>query len=158
VSPRKVVMHRVREIVEKQREVFSVRHDWTVLDVARYMSERNIGAVAVLDDKGRVVGMFSERDLMTRVVAVGQDPRRVRVAEVMSRNVQTARLDDTLEECMQKMREHRCRHLPVVENDRLLGMISMRDIIEFQLMDREQQIEFMRAYIAQVPPGFGFSP
>lgn len=147
-------MHKVFEILDRHVESFSIKPKWTVREAAQYMSERNIGAAAVVDENFHVLGMFSERDILKRVVAAGLDPDKITVEEVMSRDVVTTEPGECLDICSYKMNQHRCRHLPVVENNRLVGMISIRDIHEIRLRDFAEENEQLRAYFHLVPPGY----
>lgn len=122
----------------------------TVLEVARAMVERNIGAVPVLRD-GLLVGIFSERDLMKRVVAEARDPRSTRVAEVMTDDPLTVTPDEDLETCMILMRRHGFRHLPVCEGKKLRGIVSLRDILLHDLNEKDHEVRMMRAYIQASP-------
>lgn len=141
-----------------RRDLYSVRVDQTVLEVARYMAERNIGGVVVLDDDSdggdpRLVGVFSERDLMTRVVLPKLDPAQVQVSRVMTPNPVVVDAADNCETSLRIMKQANCRHLPVVSTGKLVGMISMRDVLELELADRCQEAEMMRSYIHSIPPG-----
>ena len=120
-------MGKISEIMRDAR-VLSVNADQTVIEAARLMTEFNIGAVPVLRD-GVLIGIFSERDLMRRVVADGRSPGLTKVSEVMTSKPQTVSADDDIDECMQLMREAGFRHLPVMEGTKLLGLISLRDIM-----------------------------
>jgi len=122
----------------------------TVLEVAQAMVERNIGAVPVLRD-GVLVGIFSERDLMKRVVVEGRDPRATRVDEVMTEDPLTVRPDENLETCMVLMRRHGFRHLPVCEGKELRGIVSLRDILLHDLNEKDHEVRMMRAYIQASP-------
>src|SRR5689334_4830295 len=117
-------MRRTIDGIIADQEVFHVNPQQTVLETARFMAERNIGAVSVLDED-RLVGIVSERDLMKKVVAEGRDPATTRVEEVMSRRLVHGILGDTYAACIAKMLEHSCRHLPIMEGDRLIGMVSI---------------------------------
>ena len=121
-----------------------------VLEVARAMVERNIGAVPVLRD-GLVVGIFSERDLMKRVVVEARDPRTTRVDEVMTDDPLTVTPDESLETCMILMRRHGFRHLPVCEGKKLRGIVSLRDILLHDLNEKDHEVRMMRAYIQASP-------
>jgi CBS domain-containing protein len=112
----------------KEHRVLSVKADDSVLEAARFMSDHKIGAVPVLRD-GELVGIFSERDLMTRVVAGARSPGQTRVAEVMTSNPRTVAPDETVDRCLFIMRELGFRHLPVVEGKKLLGIVSLRDVL-----------------------------
>jgi len=120
-------MAKISEIMRDTR-VLSVDAEQTVIEAARLMTEFNIGAVPVLRD-GNLIGIFSERDLMRRVVAGGRSPAMTKVSEVMTAKPQTISADDDIDECMQLMREAGFRHLPVMEGNKLRGVISLRDIM-----------------------------
>ncbi len=132
------------------REVYSLHHNWTVLEAARYMADKRIGAAAVLEGE-RVVGVFSERDLMTRVVVAGRSAAHTLVSEVMTKNIVVGNPNDTEDEGLQKMQQAKCRHLPVIENGRLLGFISLRDILQVEIEERDQEIRLMNEYLHSVP-------
>ena len=117
----------VNDLVKEQR-ILSVQHDQTVLEAARIMHERNIGAVPVLRD-GELVGIFSERDLLRRVVAAGRSPGLTKVAEVMTANPRTVPPAESVENCLFLMKEYGFRHLPVCENGRVKGLVSLRDLL-----------------------------
>ena len=112
----------------KDRKVYSVDADKTVVEAARFMMEHNIGALPVLRN-GELVGIFSERDIMNRVVAVGRMPGQTRVGEVMTANPRSVSVDETVENCLFLMREFGFRHLPIVEGKQLKGLISVRDVL-----------------------------
>jgi CBS domain-containing protein len=122
----------------------------TVLEVAQAMVARNIGAVPVLEN-GLLIGIFSERDLMKRVVAEARDPRTIRVDEVMTQDPLTVNPDETVENCMLLMRRHGFRHLPICEGRRLLGVISLRDLLLHDLTEKDHEVQMMRAYIQTSP-------
>jgi CBS domain-containing protein len=115
------------------------------------MSEKRVGAVVVLEE-GWPVGVFSERDLMERVVIRERHPGDVRVKEVMTRDILTANPDDSYIDCMKKMQGRGCRHLPVVESGRVIAMISLRDLLKVEIDEKEEEIKWMNAYIHGVPP------
>ncbi|MGH9672617.1 MAG: CBS domain-containing protein [Bryobacteraceae bacterium] len=128
------------------REMFPVERTETVADVARKMTQRNVGAILVLD-RGALCGVFSERDLMRRVVVENRDPASTLVEEVMSRNLSVISDDATIEEAMQTMSRLGIRHLPVVRGSEALGMVSMRDLMDIELERRTLELEQMRSYI-----------
>lgn len=121
-------MKKVRELIEG-RSVVSTSPESTVLDAVRTMTERNIGAMPVIQDS-RLVGVFSERDLMTRVVARQLSPVETSISDVMSGNVSSATPDDELTECIEKMKKNGYRHLPVLDGDKVVGFISLRDLLD----------------------------
>jgi CBS domain-containing protein len=134
----------------KSQETYQADIGQTVLETVRAMVERNIGAVPVLDT-GQLVGIFSERDLMKRVVAEGRDPRTTSLAEVMTDDPLTISLNEELGNCMSVMRRNNFRHLPVCHEGKLVAMVSLRDILLQDLTDKDDEVRMMRAYIHSVP-------
>lgn len=127
-------MKQIAELIEGQT-LTVIEPELRVRQAAERMTERNIGAVAVVED-GRLAGVFSERDIMTRVVARGLDPDETAVRSVMTRTIVVAAPDENVDTALQKMHGIGSRHLPVVDDGRLVGMISIRDLLE---VDDEQQ-------------------
>jgi CBS domain-containing protein len=134
----------------KNQETYQADIGQTVLETVRVMVEKNIGAVPVLHN-GKLVGIFSERDLMKRVVAEGRDPRGTCLAEVMTENPLIVSVNDELGTCMSVMRLHSFRHLPVCHEGKLVGMVSLRDILLQDLNEKDDEVRMMRAYIHSVP-------
>jgi CBS domain-containing protein len=134
------------------RETYHVGINDNVRDVAQYMSDRRVGAVAVLDGQ-RVAGIVSERDIMSRVVAKGLPPDRTKVSDVMTRDLLVASPDESYDDALRKMRQAGCRHLPLVEGDSLIGMISQRDLLQVDLSAKDEEIRWLNAYIHFTPPG-----
>ncbi len=130
------------------KDTFTVEADSSVADVVSLMVQHNIGAVAVLRN-GELVGLFSERDLMKRVVHEGRDPRATKVGDVMTRDVVTVSPDRSLEDCMDLMRERGFRHLPVCQGKQLRGVISLRDLLAHAVVEKDGEVQMMRAYITQ---------
>jgi CBS domain-containing protein len=130
------------------RQTFHVEADTLVSDVVGTMVEHNIGAVAVMRS-GELAGLFSERDLMRRVVHEGRDARNTRVSEVMTRDLVTVSPERSLEDCLELMRERGFRHLPVCRGKQLLGVISLRDLLAHAVVEKDGEVQMMRAYIAQ---------
>jgi CBS domain-containing protein len=134
----------------KNQETYQAEMGHTVLETVRAMVERNIGAVPVVHN-GRLVGIFSERDLMRRVVAEGRAPRSTCLAEVMTENPLTVGMNEELETCIALMRQHSFRHLPVCHEGQLVGIISLRDLLLHDLNEKDDEVRMMRAYIHSVP-------
>jgi CBS domain-containing protein len=122
----------------------------TVIEVVKAMVSRNIGAVPVLDG-GRLVGIFSERDLMSRVVAEGLDPRNTRVEDVMTRDPLTMSPVESVENCMALMRRHGFRHLLICEGQGVVAVVSLRDALLHDLTEKDYEVRMMRAYIQASP-------
>ena len=134
----------------KSQETYEAELGQTVLETVRVMVERNIGAVPVIHS-GKLVGIFSERDLMRRVVAEGRDPRATCIAEVMTDDPLVVGTGEDLETCMTLMRRHGFRHLPVCHEGHLVGVVSLRDILLHDLNEKDDEVRMMRAYIHSVP-------
>jgi CBS domain-containing protein len=139
----------IRDLLKNQVIVSAQIHQ-SVLEVARLMVERNIGAVPVLA-RGELLGIFSERDLMKRVVVQGRDPARTLVSEVMTGDPLTVSPAESLETCMALMRRHGFRHLPVCSGRELRGVVSLRDILLHDLDEKDDEMRMMRAYLHSTP-------
>jgi CBS domain-containing protein len=142
-------MHAIRHVIRPHRLV-TAPPTASVLEVARIMADARVGAIPIVEGE-RVVGIFSERDLMTRIVVEGRDPQRALVMEAMTHDVLTATPDDTRLECLERMREARCRHLPVLEHGRLIAVLSMRDLLRDEIEEQDEEIRGLRAYLHQTP-------
>jgi len=130
-------MSTLRDLV-KDRKIYSVDAGRTVLEAARFMMEHNIGALPVVRN-GELAGIFSERDIMNRVVAVGRTPAYTVVSEVMTANPRAVSLDESIEECMFIMHEFGFRHLPIVDGKELKGLVSLRDVVMHQAAELERR-------------------
>ena len=130
----------------KGRKTHDVSEQQSVLDVARLMVEHNIGAVPVVRD-GNLIGIFSERDLLKRVVAEGRDPAKTLVGEVMTPEPLVVKPGETIEHCMIVMKQHSFRHLPVCDGQKMVGIVSLRDIMLHDLEAKDDEIITMRQYI-----------
>ena len=138
-------MSRVQDVVH-QSELFHVEEHQTVAEVARYMADLHVGAILVLDH-GSLRGLFSERDLMHRVILARLDPERTPVGQVMTTAVATIDADASIEEAMAAMQSHNCRHLPVTRGGRVVAFLSMRDLMRYELALKTEELHHMRAYI-----------
>ncbi|MFW3174338.1 CBS domain-containing protein [Xanthomonas phaseoli] len=141
-------MQTVRQLLgTKQVEVFAVAADAAVIEAIRLMAEKAIGAVLVMDGT-RLVGIVSERDYARKVVLRDRSSSTTSVAEIMSAQVVTVSPSDTVERCMQLMTDGRFRHLPVVENGRVQGVISIGDLVKAVIEAQRQDIDQLQRYIA----------
>lgn len=141
-------MRTIGEILagKRLREVVTMDAGGTVLEAVRQMDQANTGSVVVLDGD-RMAGIFTERDLMRRVVLRGLDVSTTRVSEVMTRDlVFTAPAEDG-QDAMSKMTRHRCRHLPVIDGERLLGVVSIGDLMKEISDEQSVEIHFLKEYI-----------
>jgi CBS domain-containing protein len=138
-------MATIRDLISN-RTIHYVQPSQTVFEAASYMVDRNIGAVPVLDDT-KLVGIFSERDIMRRVVTEGRDPRTTRISEVMTTDLRTLDPSASSEDAMCLMQTHGVRHLPVCEGRTLVGFLSLRDLLRCHLDEKSGEADMMRAYI-----------
>jgi CBS domain-containing protein len=140
----------VQDILDRKgREVVTVDAAATVLQAARRMNERGIGGLVVMEG-ARLVGIFTERDVLRRVVAEGRDPARTPVREVMTAPVLRCGPDAPLDECRVLMTDRRIRHLPVVEQDELRGIITTGDLLAQQVREQQDKIEFLNSYVFDI--------
>ncbi|MEA5124556.1 CBS domain-containing protein [Xanthomonas floridensis] len=141
-------MQTVRQLLgTKQVEVFAVAADAAVIEAIRLMAEKGIGAVLVMDG-ARLAGIVSERDYARKVVLRERSSHSTSVAEIMSSQVVTVSPSDTVERCMQLMTDGRFRHLPVVDNGRVQGVISIGDLVKAVIEDQRRDIDQLQRYIA----------
>ncbi len=138
-------MPRVRDIID-DKELFWVEENQTVADAARRMAELHVGAILVLSG-GELRGLFSERDLMRRVVVERLDPEKTPVRAVMTTELATIDENAGIEAAMEAMQAHNCRHLPVLRDGRIRAFLSMRDLMNYELAQKTEELHHMRAYI-----------
>jgi CBS domain-containing protein len=131
----------------KGSDVAGIGPDATVIEALQLMAQKNIGCLVVLKD-GDLVGMFSERDYARKVVLKGRTSREMAVREAMTGNVCTVGPDESIERCMQVMTEHRIRHLPVVSAGKLVGIVSIGDVVKEVITAQDQIIEQLQSYIS----------
>ncbi|MFP6828924.1 MAG: CBS domain-containing protein [Gammaproteobacteria bacterium] len=134
-------------LTSKGHDVWSIAPDTTVLNALQLMADKKIGALLVLDED-KLVGVFSERDYARKVVLKGKSSKDTSVGDVMSSNIVRVVPDQTTELCMNLMTEKRVRHLPVVDGDKVIGVISIGDVVKAVIADREDVIEQLEQYIA----------
>lgn len=137
----------IRDVI-RDREPYSTRASATVQEAAEFMAERNIGAVCVVDDdSGKLLGVFSERDILNRVVVLERDPHMVRVGEVTSELRAVIQCDETPHQALERMERIGSRHLPVVDGERWVGMLSMRDLLRVEVGEQGDEIKLLHEYI-----------
>jgi CBS domain-containing protein len=141
-------MNKVHEVLhDKGREVHITTPHATALAAAQKMNDHRIGALVVMEG-GRIAGIVTERDMLTRVIAAQRDPVRTRVADVMTRDVHMCSPQTSLDELRALMREQRVRHVPVVHDGALAGIVSIGDLNAAEAKSMSQTIGFLEAYIA----------
>jgi len=141
-------MYTVRQLMQAKsyQQPYSVAPTDTVFRALELMADKNIGAVLVRD-KEQILGIFTERDYLRKVILKGRSSRETAIQEIMSTDMITVSPSFSLEACMELMQQHHIRHLPVLEDDRLVGMVSMRDVVSAILAHKENRIEFLESYI-----------
>lgn len=143
----------VRSVLHnKDRQIFSVDPDASVFEALGTMASRGVGSVLVLSG-GRLVGILSERDYARKVILKGKSSRETPVREIMTSPATTITPDHTVDECMRLMTENRVRHLPVVENDWIMGVVSIGDLVNWIISAQEHAINQLHSYIAGSYPG-----
>ncbi len=131
----------------KGRHIISIPPDATVLEAIKLMADKGVGSLAVMQDE-RLVGIVTERDYARKVIIKGRSSESTEVAEIMSTDLVTTSSDQTVDACMATMSERGIRHLPVVEDNSVIGMISMRDLVQAIIADQKEEIEQLEHYIA----------
>jgi len=149
-------MKPISAVIQGQ-ETAVVPRQASVVDAVRVMTARNIGAVPVVDDE-RLVGIFTERDVMARVVAVGLDPRNTPVGDVMSPDLVTADVHDSCDTCLRRMQQARVRHLIVLNEGRLAGILSLRDLLAVDADEKDEAINLLNAYVHYIPADLARKP
>jgi len=141
-------MRTVRHLLEaKAPEIFAVRPDAPVLDAVRQMAEKHVGALLVMD-AGQLVGIISERDYARKVVLQGRSSGDTPVRDIMTSQLITVGPTDTTDHCMQVVTERRIRHLPVVDGDVVMGIVSIGDLVKAVIEDQQLELAQLQRYIA----------
>lgn len=138
-------MESIKELL-KDREVYTVKSGASVKDTIKLMAEKGVGLLPVMKDD-KLVGVFSERDLVKRVIAKDKDMNSTLVDEVMSKDLIIAKIDEQNESVLAKMKEAKTRHILIIENDRLAGVLSLRDLLEIDLNQCKTTVEVLNNYI-----------
>ena len=141
-------MHIAAVMKRKGSHVVSIAPDRTIAEAVSLLTENNIGAVLVLDSTGDTRGILSERDIVNGLSLHGADALTQRVDALMVRDVQRCSPHDTIAEVMKVMTERRTRHLAVMENDKLAGLISIGDVVKQRLIDMDLEVETLRGYVS----------
>ena len=128
------------------RRVVTIDESHSVLDAATLMTEEFVGSL-VITSASKITGIFTERDLMMRVVGKERDPERVAIKDVMTKDIVIVSPKDTANYCLNLMKEHRCRHLLVFNDHEFVGIVSLRDIVALMLEEKEELITYLHQYI-----------
>jgi len=138
----------IRDVI-RDREPYFLRASATVLDAAQFMAQRKIGAVCVLDEEGKLIGVFSERDLLNRVVVPRTDPATLKLGQVTSPLRAVISCDETPHQALERMERIGSRHLPVVDGEKWVGMLSLRDLLRVELSEQGDELKLLHEYISQ---------
>ncbi len=138
---------RVRDLIREEMEILAHREDESALNATLSMVKTRRGSVLVVDAEGRPVGIFTERDLMVRIVAKGLHPGDCTLSEVMTRELFTAPLDEKVTTVRREMRRRHIRHLPVVDGTRIVAVLSMRDLLRADFEETRDEAAALRGYI-----------
>jgi CBS domain-containing protein len=130
----------------RRTEIWSVPSHATVYDAVALMAEKEIGALLVVDE-GRLVGVISERDYARKVILQGKHSKETPVHEIMTTHLVTVSRQHSVDDCMRLMSDHRIRHLPVLEDDRLVGVVSIGDLVKAIITEQAQTIDQLHTYI-----------
>jgi len=139
-------MTSLRRILAKKPAIYAIGPEATVFEALRVMAEKNIGALLVVSG-GRLVGIFSERDYARKVILKGRSSKDTPVREIMTSSVVTVEPDTTADECMAVMTENHVRHLPVLEAGKLVGVISIGDVVRTVVEEQQETIHHLETYI-----------
>jgi CBS domain-containing protein len=131
----------------KGQEIISVTADASVLDAIKIMAERAIGSLLVMQGD-ELLGIVTERDYARKVIVKGRSSETTEVGEIMTAKVRTATIHDTVNSCMTVMTERRIRHLPVIDDGKVIGMISIGDLVQAIISDQKEEIEHLEHYIS----------
>jgi CBS domain-containing protein len=141
-------MGKVRNILDgKGKQVFSVDPDTIVYQAIEIMAEKNIGGLLICEG-GKLVGIFTERDYARKLILKGKSSKDTTIGELMTKNPFTVNMDSSIEECMEMMSNKRIRHLPVVDNGNVVGVISIGDVVTFIIQEQKSTIAHLENYIA----------
>lgn len=132
---------------EKGAQIYSVAESATLKECAELLETRRVGAMVVLNEGGGLIGVVSERDLVRNIARIGAAALNCTVGEVMTRKVETARPRDTIESAMERMTDRRIRHLPVLEGGRMVGLVSIGDLVKWRIADATAELNAIRSYI-----------
>ncbi len=141
-------MGTIQEILlEKGGQVWSVKPGDSVYHALEQLADKGIGALCVVDDNGKLVGFFSERDYARKVILKGKDSVHTPVRDIMVTDLVTVSPETTVEACMNLMTDHKIRHLPVLKGDQLVGLVSIGDLVKHIIASQEQTISQLEQYI-----------
>ena len=133
--------------LNKNRQVLTISKDQSVKQALILMSEKNIGAIVIIDNNDLPIGIFSERDYARKIILKGKSSKDTLLDEVMTKELITVTRDCKIEQCMEIMNEKKIRHLPVLENKKIVGIISIRDVLKIMIEEQKELIDHLQKFI-----------
>ena len=134
--------------LNKNRQIWTISKDQSVMQALILMSEKNIGAIIIVDNNDFPIGIFSERDYARKIVLKGKSSKDTLLDEVMTKELITVTRDYKIEQCMEIMNEKRIRHLPVLENKKIVGIISIGDVLKIMIKEQKELIDHLQKFIS----------
>ena len=131
----------------KKRQIWTISKDQSVMQALILMSEKNIGAIIIIDNNDFPIGIFSERDYARKVILKGKNSKDTLLDEVMTKELITVTRDFTIDQCMKLMIEHKIRHLPILENKKIVGIISIGDVLKIMIEEQKELIDHLHKFI-----------
>ena len=133
--------------LNKNRQIWTISKDQSVMQALILMSEKNIGAIIIVDNNDFPIGIFSERDYARKIILKGKSSKDTLLDEVMTKELITVTRDYKIDQCMEIMNEKRIRHLPVLENKKIVGIISIGDVLKIMIKEQKELIEHLQKFI-----------
>jgi len=133
--------------INKNRQICTISKNQSVMQALILMSEKNIGAIIIVDNNNFPIGIFSERDYARKIILKGKSSKDTLLDEVMTKKLITVTRDYKIDQCMEIMTEKRIRHLPVLENKKIVGIISIRDVLKIMIEEQKELINHLRKFI-----------
>jgi len=134
--------------LNKNRQIWTISKDQSVMKALILMSEKNIGAIIIVDNNDFPIGIFSERDYARKIVLKGKSSKDTLLDEVMTKELITVTRDYKIDQCMEIMNEKRIRHLPVLENKKIVGIISIGDVLKIMIKEQKELIDHLQKFIS----------
>ena len=134
--------------LNKNRQIWTISKDQSVMQALILMSEKNIGAIIIVDNNDFPIGIFSERDYARKIILKGKSSKDTLLDEVMSKELITVTRDYKIDQCMEIMNEKRIRHLPVLENKKIIGIISIGDVLKIMIKEQKELIDHLQKFIS----------
>ena len=133
--------------LNKNRQIWTISKDQSVMQALKLMSNKNIGAIIIVDNNDFPIGIFSERDYARKIILKGKSSKDTLLDEVMTKELITVTRDYKIDQCMEIMNEKRIRHLPVLENKKIVGIISIGDILKIMIKEQKELIDHLQKFI-----------